>query len=211
MGTDDAKKQRKNGKKKKVVAKKKQNGKKNGRPNGYTPQHAEIALKLCAEKGYTDENLADQFKISTTTLYVWKNKHIEFAEAIKKGKDQFDSRVVEQALLKRAKGYAYEEVTSEVRRDKDGKIVYGEDGEPEYVITKKVTKHMPSSDVSKIFWLKNRDPARWSDKKEIDHRFEETKKPLTEEELKERLVAVAEAGNGIDKQSIGKGFDDDSS
>lgn len=167
---------------------------KGGRPTKYKSEYVQIAGELCKQKGYTDKNLAAHFKVSETQLYVWKQKYPEFAEAIKKGKDSHDTEIVESCLLKRAKGYSFEETTKELRKD--------EEGVEQLVIVKIVTKHMPSSDVSKIFWLKNRNPDRWSDKKEIDHRIEGITKPLTEEELMERLEQVKEAGTGIDKKSI---------
>lgn len=59
--------------------------------------------------------------ISTSTLYGWKKKYSEFSEALKRGKEIID-REVENALLKRALGYEYEEITQEriIRKDVKG-------------------------------------------------------------------------------------------
>ena len=84
--------------------------------------------------------------ITTKTLYEWKNKYGEISEALKKGKEVID-RQVENALLKRALGYAYDETTYE-----DG------------VETKRVTKEVAPDTTAQIFWLKNRKPAEWRDK-----------------------------------------------
>lgn len=60
-----------------------------------------ILLKGWARDGLTDEQIAHNCGISTTTLYNWKNKHIEIFEALKKGKEVVDYQV-ENALLKKA-------------------------------------------------------------------------------------------------------------
>ena len=60
-----------------------------------------ILLKGWARDGLTDEQIAHNCGISTTTLYNWKNKHVEILEALKKGKEVVDYQV-ENALLKKA-------------------------------------------------------------------------------------------------------------
>ena len=65
-------------------------------------------------------------------------------------------RQVENALLKRALGYKYDEVTQENIKG-------------ELVVTKVVTKEVQPDVTAQIFWLKNRKPEEWRDKKEIDH------------------------------------------
>ena len=161
---------------------------------------------MCREKGYTDKNLAIHFKVSETTINRWKNEFCEFCESLKKGKDDFDSRVVEQALLKRAVGYGYVETTRELQAE-NGEYT---DEESEIsiqtlVVTKKVNKHMAPDVTAQIFWLKNRKPQRWSDMKEIEHRIEDITKPLTIEEMKRRICEAEAAGDGIDNRSINGG------
>lgn len=65
-----------------------------------------------ARDGLTDEQIAENIGITAATLYDWKKKFFEFSEALKKGKEVVD-RQVENALLKRALGYSYTEVTRE--------------------------------------------------------------------------------------------------
>ena len=164
-----------------------------GRPSEYKPEYVDVAGKLCRERGYTVKNLATHFKISACTIYAWKRGYPEFSESIRRGKDDFDVREVEQSLLKRAMGYSYDEITQEL----------GEDGE--MIVTKIVTKQIAPSDVAIVFHLKNRNPARWSDKKEIDHRIEELAAPRSDEEILKELLETKEAGNGIDWRSINGG------
>lgn len=72
----------------------------------------------------------------------------------KRGKEVVD-REVENALLKRALGYSYDEITQETV-----------DGELE--VTKVVTKQAIPDTTAQIFWLKNRKPKEWRDRKETE-------------------------------------------
>ena len=54
-----------------------------------------------AREGLTDEQIANNLDISTSTFYEYKNKHSEFSESLKKGKEIIDFEV-ENALLKNA-------------------------------------------------------------------------------------------------------------
>jgi len=199
---------------------KKKTAKKKGRPAVYQPKYVKIAGELCREKGYTDKNLADHFKVCEGTINRWKNEFPNFYESLKKGKDDFDSRVVEQSLLKRAVGYSYVETTRELQADESEEafesayfpgtpsLIHKEEKESStqtLAVTKKVTKHMAPDVTAQIFWLKNRKPQRWSDMKEIEHRIEDITKPLTLEEMKRRICEAEAAGDGIDKRSINGG------
>mgnify|MGYP006876283676 CR=1 FL=1 len=67
--------------------------------------------------------------------------------------------MVENALLKRALGYEYEEITYE----------HGEE-------TKRVLKQVIPDTTAQIFWLKNRKPNNWRDMKHVDANIESIKK-----------------------------------
>ena len=112
-----------------------------------------LLLEGWARDGLTDEQLAEKIGVSTSTLYDWKAKHPEISEALKKGKEVVDIQV-ENALLKRALGYDYQEQRIE-KSEKDGtKII-------------QTLKHVPADTTGQIFWLKNRRPDRWRDKPEV--------------------------------------------
>ena len=137
-----------------------------GQPTKYKETYAEKAGKLCSENGYTDENLAAHFKVSAKTIANWKKKYLPFLQAIKKGKDEFDTEIVEQCLLKRCRGYSYVETTREIQAD------YDEDLDDEGIgplqtlaVTKKVTKHIEPNVTAQIFWLCNRNSKRWKNRK----------------------------------------------
>ena len=72
-----------------------------------------ILLQGWARDGLTDEQIASNVGIATSTLYEWKKKYKDISEALKKGKEVVDIEV-ENALLKRALGYEYEETTTEI-------------------------------------------------------------------------------------------------
>lgn len=106
-------------------------------------------LEGWARSGLTDEQLAANMGCSCSTLYEWKKKYSEISDALKKGKEVVDIQV-ENALLKRALGFEYDEVM--VEESKNGK-------------KKRVTKKMVVPDTTaQIFWLKNRCPDKWRDK-----------------------------------------------
>lgn len=109
-----------------------------------------------ARDGLTDEQIALKMGIGISTFYEWLNKFPELSDAIKKGKAPVDIEV-ESALLKRALGYDYEEVITEVEE-------LGEGRQKKHI--RKIKKHMPGETAAQIFWLKNRRPGRWRDKVE---------------------------------------------
>lgn len=113
-----------------------------------------MKLEDWARQGLTDEQIAEKMGISRTTLYNWCNKHIDILNTLKKGKDVIDVQV-ENALLKRALGY----ITTETKVKKEmGKITEE--------IT--ITKEIPPDPTSAIFWLKNRRPEQWREKREVE-------------------------------------------
>ena len=108
-----------------------------------------LKIEGWARDGLVDEQIAENIGIRAGTLYDWKNRFPDISEALKKGKEVVD-RQVENALLKRALGYTYAEITYE-----DG------------VETKRVIKEVVPDTTAQIFWLKNRKPEIWRDKREI--------------------------------------------
>lgn len=109
-----------------------------------------------ARDGLTDEQIAANIGINRATLYEWYNRHPDIANAVKKGKEPVDTQV-ENALLKRALGYDYEETITEVEDLGGGKT-------KKHV--RRVTKHVPADTTAQIFWLKNRKPKQWREKTE---------------------------------------------
>ena len=109
-----------------------------------------LKIEGWARDGLTDEQISRNMGIGTTTLYRWKDEFEEIRESLKRGKEVVD-RQVENALLKRALGYEYEEVKEKFE---DGVIT-------ERIVTK---KEVVPDTTAQIFWLKNRKPDKWRDK-----------------------------------------------
>lgn len=140
---------------------------KKNRRVGRTPKYEQwlepdnlIKLEGWARNGLTDEQIANNIGINRTTLYAWKAKYTDFSNALKRGKEVIDI-MVENALLKSAMGYKYDEVVKE-------RIYNPDTGESEIVEVKRTTKDVAPNSTSLIFWLKNRRPADWRDTKNID-------------------------------------------
>ena len=112
-------------------------------------------LEGWAKDGLTDEQIAHNVGISRSTLAVWKNTYSDISDALKKGKEVVDYEV-EAALYKRALGYEVEE-----------EKIYIQEIEGKTTKRKEIIKkHIPGDTTAQIFWLKNRRPDDWRDRKE---------------------------------------------
>lgn len=109
-----------------------------------------LKIEGWARDGLTDEQIAANIGIGYSTLQTWKSKYQDIQDSLKRGKEVVD-RQVENALLKRALGYQYDEITLE-----NG------------VETKRITKEVVPDTTAQIFWLKNRKPDQWRDKKDLN-------------------------------------------
>ena len=118
-----------------------------------------LMLQGWAREGLTDEQIAKNIGIRAATLYEWMKRFPEISDAIKKGKAPVDVEV-ENALLKRALGYDWEEVTTEAYGDGSTHV-------------KKVKRHVPPDVAAIAIWLKNRKPTKWRDRPDQERRPEE--------------------------------------
>ena len=161
-----------------------------------------LQLEAWARDGLTYEQIASNCGIALSTLKDWRARFSAISTALKRGKAVVDI-MVENALYKRAMGYAYTEVTREqVCIGKD------EDGVPQYEmrVTREVTKEVQPDVTAQIFWLKNRKPAEWRDNErmEIERERLELEKRKVEADLRER-------GEGKDARfviELGPGLED---
>ena len=110
-----------------------------------------IVVEGWARDGLTDQQIAKNLGVAYSTFREYKKKYPAFSAVLKRGKEVVDYEV-ENALLKRALGFSYDEVTRE--RDTDGGLVIS-----------KVVKKLVVPDVgAAAFWLKNRRPEKWRDR-----------------------------------------------
>ena len=121
-----------------------------GRPSKYRPEFVEQAKKLC-RLGATDLEIADFFGITVRTLFNWKNEHDDFFHALNESKTIPDERV-ERSLFHRAIGYEHDEV--------DIRVI------DHQIVKTQIRKYYPPDTTACIFWLKNRRPDIWRDKRE---------------------------------------------
>ena len=124
-----------------------------GRPSLYKKEHAELAYKICL-LGATDKKLAEIFGVGETTINEWKKQHVEFSEALTRGKEIADA-VIAESLFHRAKGYSHPEV--------DIRVV------DHAIVQTPLTKHYPPDTQAASLWLRNRQPALWRDKVDMEH------------------------------------------
>lgn len=126
-----------------------------GKYHDWITREGLIKIEGWARDGLTNKQISQNIGISEETLYKWIVKYTELSESLKRGKEVID-REVENALLKRALGYEYIETTREG-------IV------SQLKVTKEVIKQVAPDVTAQIFWLKNRKPEDWREKKEVEH------------------------------------------
>ena len=117
-----------------------------------------IRIAAWTRDGLSEAQIAKNLGISYMTFRRAK-KDPEYGEQISNAliqtKDVVDMEV-ENMLLKRARGYEYDEITEEY--------------EMGVLVKRKVTHKMVVPDTSaQIFWLKNRQPDKWRDRREVDN------------------------------------------
>lgn len=154
----------------------KSRGGRRGKYLDWVTEEGLLKIQGWARDGLVDKQIAQNIGISEQTLNVWKKKYPAISESLKKGKEVVD-RAVENALLKRALGYKYDEVTQEIvekRNQETGEY------EPTLVPVKVVTKEVQPDTTAQIFWLKNRRPDLWRDKKDINTKLTHKNNPFQE-------------------------------
>lgn len=150
-----------------------------------------LKLEGWARDGLVDEQIAKNIGIRRETLYAWEKKYPNISNALKKGKEVVD-RQVENALLKRALGFNAVDHSYKVVDVEDGvlwarrkklenkyKLSHPDASEEEieiyaneHVETRERIelfqneREVPPDTTAAIFWLKNRKPDDWRDRKE---------------------------------------------
>ena len=124
-----------------------------GRKSAYKEEYNQLAENY-ALLGATDKEMADLFGVTERTLNQWKKDYPEFLQSLKKGKSIADANVASR-LYNRAIGY-------------DCKATKFATSEGRITDSKEYTEHYPPDTTAAIFWLKNRQPEKWRDKKEVD-------------------------------------------
>jgi len=126
-----------------------------GRKTLYDPLNFPLLAEGYARNGLNDIQIAKNLGIKKASFYEYMKQFPEFSDAIKRGRKPVDIEV-ENALLKRALGYDYEEKITEVELDAQG--------QPRPSKIKTVKKHVPGEVGAQAFWLKNRKKSEWKDR-----------------------------------------------
>ena len=155
-------------------------GGRRGKYHDWITEEGLIKIEGWARDGLIDEQIANSMGIHPSTLYVWQDRFPEIKESLKRGKEVVD-RQVENALLKRALGYKYEEI----------KIEESEHGEK---ITRTMKEVIPDT-TAQIFWLRNRKSEDWSNKELID--IEKAKAEIEYTKEKTKLLKGTEKDTSL--------------
>lgn len=165
----------------------------------YATEYDHVAYQVCRKSGYTLGDLGEAFGVDIRTILSWMEKYPSFKAAILAGRDEYDTDTIERALVKKAGGYAYDEIRIEdvfVKQDDGtGKM----EQVPGQKVTK-ITKHQPPDPIAIKFWLLNRSKKRWKPERAIaggnDGPDEDHQKIVKEIEIdkmtSEELLAMAE-------------------
>lgn len=107
--------------------------------------------------GETDEVIYKKLGISHDTWYRYIRDYPVLSELVVAGKRVTDNRV-ENALLRTALGFEFEEIKTIIEEDRNGK---------KRTRIEKMKRYMPPNPTAQAFWLKNRRKEEWGDRKEI--------------------------------------------
>lgn len=155
-----------------------------------------LLLEGWARDGLTDAQIADKIGIGMTTFYRWQQDYREFREALKRGKAPVDTKV-ENALLNSATGYYVTVKKPKVvktRRQLAGKGMIEEE-HIEYVDEE---IYVPPNTTAQIFWLKNRKPDKWRERRDEKENTADRQEPALRARaaLMAQVAAAMKENNG---------------
>ena len=120
-------------------------------------------LRRLAEQNLSEEEIALRSGLELPTFRLWKRKYPDFAEALNLGREESDFGVI-HALYKKATGHN----VSLKKTYKLKRVEYDPDTgkklrEFEELATGVDETYVPADLSAEKFWLKNRQPNRWSE------------------------------------------------
>ena len=133
-------------------------------------------LRRLAEEGNSDEEIAEKCGLSFEIFERWKKKHQKFSDAIEIGRVEADFSVV-SALYRKAVGYCVKTPKTHKLKRVDFDPETGKKlREYEELAVGVDESYVPPDLRAEMFWLKNRQPKRWSEKgiSEVDAEDAET-------------------------------------
>ena len=138
-----------------------------GRKGFYREDMPERAFRMCL-LGLSNKDLATAFGVGTGTIDYWMQQKPLFANAVRKGRLEADSKVA-HAMYQRAVGYNHRDQVILTNRITE----YDENGKPirsynEPLIVP-IIKHLPPSEYACHKWLSIRQREYWADVQKVDH------------------------------------------
>lgn len=131
---------------------------------GWTTEDNLLRIKGWARDGLFDKDIAEKkIGVSERTFCRWKNEYPSIMSALKEGRAPVDTEV-EDSLLMSAKGHRVtvkKPIKLKTTKRKDGMEITEE--RVEYVDEE---IYIPPQCVAQFFWLKNRKPDYWKDRRE---------------------------------------------
>ena len=149
------------------------------------PQLSDINEWIMA--GDSVRTICKKLSISPDTWYRYCKEHENLSELVNLGRSVVNNEV-EKSLIKLCTGYEYEELKTIVEEDKSGK---------KHTKLEKCKIHQPPSAAAISFYLRNRCPEEWSDKKEL---ILDTSK--NEQARKEMFLEMLRSDEGEPENSI---------
>lgn len=138
-----------------------------------------LRIEGWARDGLTKEQIAKNIGIRRETLIQWEKQYPNISNALKRGREVV-VRELENALIKRARGYEATETVEELRFNK-------QTGQEELKVVKRTLKHIAPDTGALAFALKNYAPDKWRDRKDVEISGQLDTNPfagLTEEQLR---------------------------
>lgn len=129
---------------------------KKGKYQEWLTEEGLLKIEGWARDGLTEKQICANMGIAVRTISEWKNRFPAISAALKRGKEVVD-RQVENAMFKSAVGFEYEETKTIIEVMPDGE---------KRQRVEKTKKLYPPNATAQIFWIKNRKPAEWRDRRE---------------------------------------------
>lgn len=118
----------------------------------FLPKTPEI-VRAIAMQGVTDPELAFMFGLDPKIIKAWRKMYPSFDKALEEGRTVADVEVI-QALHKKAVGFTRQYDVAKYSKDQGAYTLSLEE------------EIQPDTNAIK-YWLSNRDPARWSERRHI--------------------------------------------
>lgn len=127
-------------------------------------EDGQILIEGWARDGLTDEQIAHNMGVGYTTFKEYLNRFPSIRAALKRGKAPVDYEV-ENALYKRATGYTVK-LKKPIKVKTTKRITGKGEVTEERIEYADEEQYIPPDTTAQIFWLKNRRPDKWRDKRD---------------------------------------------